>query len=83
MLEQVLVEDLGIQYNPALAEYLKSGKAPNHGVFSADSKNMFIHGLLDGSHYGTCASMPVLVVAVGRRLGYPLNRQLTGPTPFA
>jgi len=73
MLEQVLVQDLGIQYNPALTEFLKSGKAPTYGVFSTDSKNMFIHGLLNGSHYGTCASMPVLLVAVGRRLGYPLN----------
>jgi len=73
MLEQVLVEDLGIQYNPALVTYLKEGNAPTHGIFSTDSKNLFIHGLLNGSHYGTCASMPVLVVAVGRRLGYPLN----------
>lgn len=73
MLEQVLVQDLGIQYNPALAAYLEEGKAPTHGVFSTDSKNMFIHGLLNGSHYGTCASMPVLLVAVGRRLDYPVN----------
>lgn len=73
MLEQVLVEDLGIQYNPALAEYLQEGKAPTYGVFSSDSKNLFIHGLLSGSHQGTCASMPVLLVAVGRRLGYPVN----------
>ncbi len=73
MLGTVLVQDLGIQYNPALAEYLEEGKVPTHGVFGTDSKNMFIHGLLNGSHYGTCASMPVLVVAIGRRLGYPLN----------
>lgn len=73
MLGTVLAQDLGIQYDPALAEYLESGKAPTHGVFGTDSKNLFIHGLLNGSHYGTCASMPVLVVAIGRRLGYPVN----------
>jgi hypothetical protein len=37
-----------------------------------DSRDDFIHGILDGPG-GTCASMPVLVVAVGRRLGYPLK----------
>jgi hypothetical protein len=31
-----------------------------------------IHGLLGPTRHGTCASMPVLYVAVGRRLGYPL-----------
>ena len=33
---------------------------------------LFIHGIIDGPG-GTCASMPVLYVAVGRRLGYPLK----------
>jgi hypothetical protein len=73
MLGTVLAQDLGIQYNPALLEYLEEGKAPIYGVFGADAKNIFIHGVLTGNHYGTCASMPVLVVAVGRRLGYPVN----------
>ena len=73
MLEQVLVEDLGIEYKPELAEYLREGKAPTYGVFNSDSKNVFIHGLLSGNHYGTCASMPVLLAAVANRLGYPVN----------
>jgi hypothetical protein len=73
MLDQVLVQDLGIQYKPDLAEYLVEGKAPTYGVFNSDSKNIFIHGLLNGSHYGTCASMPVLLAAVAHRLGYPVN----------
>jgi hypothetical protein len=72
MLEQVLVQDLGIQYNPDLALPQMDGEVPTNGV-AADSRNMFIHGLLNGSHFGTCASMPVLVVAIGRRLGYPVN----------
>jgi hypothetical protein len=73
LLEQVLVKDLGIEYNPELRDYLQEGKAPTYGVFNSDSKNIFIHGLLNGSHYGTCASMPVLLAAVARRLDYPVN----------
>ena len=37
-----------------------------------DSRHLFIHGLFT-EHGGTCASMPVFYVAVGRRLGYPLR----------
>jgi hypothetical protein len=73
MLGGVLVQDLGIQYKPDLVEYLKEGNAPTYGVFNSDSKNVFIHGLLNGSHYGTCASMPVLLAAVAHRLGYPVH----------
>jgi hypothetical protein len=72
MLEQVLVQDLGIQYNPDLALPQMEGEIPTNGV-AADSGNMFIHGLFSGNHFGTCASMPVLVVAIGRRLGYPVD----------
>jgi hypothetical protein len=36
-----------------------------------DSRNLFLHGLLSG-HGGTCVTLPVLYLAVGRRLGYPL-----------
>ena len=45
----------------------------NEGDYNAlDSQNLFIHGLL-GGHGGTCVTMPVLYIAVGRRLGYPLK----------
>jgi len=58
----VLQRDLGVRYDPACRE----------GAYCAlDPHTLFIHGLLDG-HGGTCATMPVLYVAVGRRLGYPL-----------
>jgi hypothetical protein len=33
---------------------------------------LFLHGLTQGRG-GTCLSMPVAYVAVGRRLGYPLK----------
>ncbi len=45
----------------------------SEGDYNAtDSRNLFIHGVLDG-HGGTCVTMPVLYIAVGRRLGYPLK----------
>ncbi len=37
-----------------------------------DTADCFIHGALLGKG-GTCASLPVVYVAVGRRLGYPLK----------
>ena len=58
----VLQRDLGVRYDPACQE----------GPYCAlDSRMLFIHGLLDGQG-GTCVTMPVLYVAIGRRLGYPL-----------
>jgi hypothetical protein len=36
-----------------------------------DSRDLFIHGLLTG-HGGACVSMPTLLCAIGRRVGYPL-----------
>ena len=58
----VLQRDLGVRYDPACQE----------GPYCAlDSRTLFLHGLLEGQG-GTCATMPVLYVAVGRRLGYPL-----------
>jgi len=72
MLGTVLVQDLGIQYNPELALPQLDGKIPTLGQ-TANSKDVFIHGLLAGNHFGTCASMPVLVATIGRRLGYPVD----------
>jgi hypothetical protein len=39
---------------------------------ASDSRDRFIHGITHGNG-GTCASLPVLYSAVGRRLGYPLK----------
>lgn len=38
-----------------------------------DSTGLLLHGLLGPQRHGTCPSLPVLVVAVGRRLSYPLR----------
>jgi hypothetical protein len=39
----------------------------------ADASRHLIHGLLGPQRHGTCASLPVLLAAVGRRLGYPMR----------
>lgn len=57
----VLERDLGMTYNPARRE---------GGPY--ESPDLFIHGILEGEG-GTCASLPVVVAAVGRRLGYPIR----------
>jgi hypothetical protein len=68
---QVLQEDFGVKYNPARAVD-PSFQDPRRLPDFRDSRDLFIHGIIDG-HGGTCGSMPVVYVAVGRRLGYPLK----------
>jgi len=67
MLAQVLQEDCGVHYNMERVRNIDFTK----------SKDLFIHGMIDDDNGGTCASMPVLYVAVGRRLGYPVKLVLT------
>jgi len=71
MLATVLQQDLQVRYNPARIE-TPEASSPNDDFF-ADSSDVFLHGLLGPRHMGTCSSMPVLYVAVGRRIGYPLK----------
>ena len=60
-----------MRYNPALiCEPDPSHRWDLHGF--EDSRNLFIHGVVSG-HGGTCTSMPLMYLAVGRRLGYPLR----------
>jgi regulator of sirC expression with transglutaminase-like and TPR domain len=69
MLATVLQEDFGIRYDPAL----KVGfRPPEDDHFFDDSRNVLLNGLTERK-MGSCASLPVLYVAVGRRLGYPLK----------
>ena len=71
MLAVVLVEDFQVSYVPG-----KRGtavEARQGDGFFADAQDVFLHGLTGGKHQGTCSSLPVLQVAVGRRLGYPLK----------
>jgi hypothetical protein len=78
MLGTVLAEDLKIQYNPEreqqlLGQPVSSQTIEQEKAFFSSSKDVFIHGLLTGRHTGTCASMPFLYAAIGRRLGYPVT----------
>jgi hypothetical protein len=52
----------GIRYNPA--------KIASNATFELADK--YLHGALFGEG-GTCATLPVLYTAIGRRLGYPLK----------
>jgi hypothetical protein len=58
----VLQRQFGVRYNPA--------KIPDDAPFGPPDS--FIHGALLGE-WGTCATLPVVYAAVGRRLGYPLR----------
>ncbi len=62
-LVQVLQEDCGVRYNQARIR----------DVDFANPADLFIHGMVSNGNGGTCASMPVLYAAVGRRLGYPIK----------
>lgn len=71
MLITVLQQDCGVRYNPARIES-PSAPAANE-IFFADAQDIFLHGLLGPRRMGTCASMPILYVAVARRLEYPVK----------
>lgn len=71
MMAVVLTEDFQVRYNPARAASPEQ-TSPRDSFF-ADSRDVFLHGLLGPDRHGTCSSLPVLYVALGRRLGYPLK----------
>jgi len=68
----VLQKEFGVRYNPAR---IRDPKFQDPYCFDpdfSDSRDLFIHGMIGGPG-GTCASMPVLYAAIGRRLRYPLK----------
>lgn len=67
----VLQQDFNIQYNPRLMD-IPNGQGQLVSDFFRHAEDVFLYGLID-NRLGTCASMPVLTVAVGRELGYPLK----------
>jgi len=71
MLTTVLQQDFKVQYNPARIPI--GGLDEPDNIFFADSKDVFLNGLASTRAMGTCSSLPVLYVAIGRRLGYPLK----------
>lgn len=71
-LVSVLQLDLGVHYN------MSRVSEPDF----KNSKDLFIHGMVGSDNGGTCVSMPVLYIAVGRRLSYPLKLVLTREHTF-
>jgi len=69
---QVLQEEFQVRYNPARIKDPKFQDIRCIDPDFKDSRDLFIHGIIDGPG-GTCGSMPIIYVAVGRRLGYPLK----------
>jgi hypothetical protein len=67
----VLQEDFNVHYNPA--HITPPGSPEPDSEFFADSKDLFLHGLASPRAMGTCISIPVLYVAIGHRLGYPMK----------
>lgn len=66
-----LKQDLKCGYNQ---ELVSSGAMEDvrSTRFFKDSRDIFIHGFIE-KRTGSCSSLPVLMVAVGRRCGYPLK----------
>lgn len=71
MLGVVLAEDYEVHYHPELRAGLQGTDAQDG--FFADPQAVFLSDLLGDERQGTCSSVPVLYLAVGRRLGYPLR----------
>ena len=71
MMAVVVYEDFGIRYNPKWIAPPSEVHADDH--FFADSRDILINGMLGPQRMGTCSSMPILYIALGRRLGYPLK----------
>ena len=71
MLAVVLYEDYGVRYNPKRITSPEATTSDDH--FFADSRDILLHGLVGPQHLGTCSSMPILYLALGRRLDYPLK----------
>jgi hypothetical protein len=61
MMITVLQQDCGVRYNP---DCIKTDTFINSG-------EGLIHGIIKGEG-GTCANLPVLYAAIGRKLGYPI-----------
>lgn len=60
---KLLNEECGVGYNQSRIE-----SEPDW----TDSQDLLIHGMTGKRRTGTCPSLPVFFVAIGRRLGYPM-----------
>lgn len=67
----ILGQDLGVKYDPEMS--LAQVQTASDDEFFSNPRKVFLQGLLGTESTGTCASLPVLYVALGRRLGYPMH----------
>lgn len=72
MLITVVRQDYKAKYNPDLI-VTPSIESAQDDQFFKNGADVFLQGLLSERKMGTCSSMPVLYVAIGRRLGYPVH----------
>lgn len=72
MVISVVRQDYQAQYNPKLIT-IPSKESRTNDEFFREGSDIFLQGLLSDRKMGTCASMPVLYVSIGRRLGYPVH----------
>ena len=71
MMAVVLAEDFGVHY--VTNRQIDPASAAGGDGFFAHPSDVFLHGVLGAKRGGTCSSLPVLYVAIGRKLGYPLK----------
>lgn len=64
-----VMHETHVRYNPAR---IPPGNIYNTAGIPYDTNDQFIHGAILGDG-GTCASLPIIILAVGRRLGFPLK----------
>jgi hypothetical protein len=81
MMVTIIAQDFKLRYDPTLTS-LKQQNSDNI-TFFAKPESVFLTGCLGESRYGTCASLPVLYVAIGRRLGYPMRLVMAKSHLFA
>lgn len=71
MICTVLGQDFKVRYDPSLTSTAQQFSSNN--AFFASPEKVFLTGCLSELRSGTCASLPVLYVAIGRRMGYPMH----------
>lgn len=71
MMCSVLGKDFKVRYDPSLTS--ADRQSTSNDKFFANSDSIFLTGCLGEKRTGTCASLPVLYVALGRRMGYPMH----------
>jgi regulator of sirC expression with transglutaminase-like and TPR domain len=71
MLRTVIGQDFNVRYDPARTA--TEQQFASDEMFFSNPNSVFLTGCLGEARIGTCASLPVLYVAIGRRCGYPMH----------